>query len=62
MLNTCTLQIWNGKSQKVRTYLEKLDMSSTQKVQMTALVTQNQITDLSYIRLQIGIVMKGKGL
>ena len=37
-------------------------MSSTQKVQMTALVTQNQITDLYYIRLQIKIAMKGKGL
>ena len=24
----CTLQIWNGKSQKVRTYQEGLDMSS----------------------------------
>ena len=42
-LNICALQIWNGKSQKARTYQQKLDMSSTLKIQMTALVTQNQI-------------------
>ena len=29
---------------------------------MTTLVNQNQITDLHYIRLQISIAMKGKGL
>ena len=32
------------------------------EIQMTALVTQNQITDLHYIRLQTRITMKGKDL
>ena len=41
---------------------KNLDTSSTQKFQMIALVTQNQITDLQYIRLQISITLKGKGL
>ena len=61
MWNIYISQVWSGKSQKVRTYQEKLDMSSTQKIQMTALVTQNQITDLHYKRLQISIAMKGEG-
>ena len=36
---------WEWKSQKARSYLEKLDMSLNHKVQMTVLVIQNQITN-----------------